>query len=103
MGYKPDVAQKAKFEYSPLGQVSNKGLDASEKQEGLLKRLKNIEDKTDKQLNENKDSQLGIKSIGYTVEEELSQEPKNMLEKLNNQKKLVNCRKLKVRGGNNAD
>ena len=32
--------------------------------EGLLKRLKNIEDKTDRQLNENKDSQLGVKSIG---------------------------------------
>ena len=47
MGYKPDVVQKATFEYSPLGQVFNKGLDASEKQEGLLKRLKNIEYKTD--------------------------------------------------------
>ena len=31
LGYKPDVAQKAKFEYSPLGQVFNKGLDTSEK------------------------------------------------------------------------
>ena len=31
-----------------------------EKQEGLLKRLKNIEDKTDKQLNENKDSKLAL-------------------------------------------
>ena len=43
--YKPDVVQKAKFEYSPLGQVFNKGLKTDEKQEGLLKRLKNIEDK----------------------------------------------------------
>ena len=25
LGYKPDVVQKAKFEYSPLGQVFNKG------------------------------------------------------------------------------
>ena len=46
--YKPDAVQKAKFEYSPLGQVFNKGLNADEKQEGLLKRLKNSEDKTDK-------------------------------------------------------
>ena len=30
----------------------NKGLDSGEKQEGLLKRLKNIEDKTDNQLKE---------------------------------------------------
>ena len=44
LGYKPDPIQKAKFEYSPLGQVFNKGLDSSEKQEGLLKRLKHIED-----------------------------------------------------------
>ena len=48
--YKPDVVQKAKFEYSPLGQVFNKVLKTHEKNEGLLKRLKNIEDKTDNQL-----------------------------------------------------
>ena len=82
--YKPDVVQKAKFEYSPLGQVFNKELEKDEKQIGLLKRLKNIEDKTDKQLNENKDSQLGIKFISYTIKEKLSEEAKNMLEKLNN-------------------
>ena len=40
LGYKPDVVQKAKFEYSPLGQVFNKGLGKDEKQVGLLKRLK---------------------------------------------------------------
>ena len=65
--YKPDVVQKAKFEYSPLGRMFNKGLEKDEKQVGLLKRLENIEDKTDNQLNENKDSQLGIKSIGYAI------------------------------------
>ena len=27
LGYKPDVIQKAKFEYSLLGKVFNKGLD----------------------------------------------------------------------------
>ena len=45
--YKPDPLKKAKLEYSPLGQVFNKGFDSSERSEGLLKRLKNIEDKTD--------------------------------------------------------
>ena len=39
LGYRPDPVQKARFEFSPLGQVFNKGLDSSEKQEGLLKRL----------------------------------------------------------------
>ena len=50
LGYKPDVIQKAKFEYSPLGQVFIKGLDVSKKNEGLLKRLKNIEGKNEQQL-----------------------------------------------------
>ena len=61
--YRPDFVQKAKFEYSPLGQVFNKGLDSSEKQEGLLKSLKNIEDQTDNQLRGiegRKDNQLDL-------------------------------------------
>ena len=37
--YKPDPIQKAKLEYSPLGQVINKGLDSSEKQEGLQEEI----------------------------------------------------------------
>ena len=103
LGYKSDIVQKAKFEYSPLGQIFNKGLDTTEKQLGLLKRLKNIEDKTDRQLEENKDNQIGVKSVSYTVKEELSQEAKNMLEKLNNQEKLINYKKRSLKGGNNAD
>ena len=50
LGYKPDVVQKAKFEYSPLVQVFNKGLDASVKKEGLSKRLKNIGGRNEQQL-----------------------------------------------------
>ena len=38
LGYKQGVDVKAKFEYSPLGKVSNKGLDKEYKKEGLLKR-----------------------------------------------------------------
>ena len=57
LGYKPDPVQKAKFEYSPLGQVFNKGLATDEKQEGLLKRPKNIKDETDKQLEAIKDQE----------------------------------------------
>ena len=33
-----------------MGQVFNKGLDSNERQEGLLKRLKNIEDEADSHL-----------------------------------------------------
>ena len=54
LGYKPYVIQKAKFEYSPLGKVFNKGLDESDKK-GLLKRLKNIEGKNEQQLEAIKD------------------------------------------------
>ena len=63
LGYRSNPVQKAKFEYSPLGQVFNKGLDSSKKQEGLLKIIKNIEDKTDNQLRAiegRKDNQLDL-------------------------------------------
>ena len=50
LGYKPDAFEQAKFEYSPLGKVFTDGLDKSDKNEGLLKRLKNIEDRNNNQL-----------------------------------------------------
>ena len=50
LGYKPDAFEQAKFEYSRLGKVFMDGLDKSDKNEGLLKRLKNIEDKSNNQL-----------------------------------------------------
>ena len=50
LGYKPDAFEQAKFEYSPLGKVFTDGLDISDKNEGLLKRLKNIEGKINNQL-----------------------------------------------------
>ena len=105
MGYKPDVVQKAKFEYSPLGQVFNKGLEKDEKEAGLLKRLKNIEDKTGDQLKaiKNKDSQLGIESIGHIVKGELSQEAKNFLKKLSKQEKIINYKKIYLKGGDNSE
>ena len=45
LGYTPVVVEQDKFEYSPLGRVFNKGLEKDDKKEGLLKRLKNVEDK----------------------------------------------------------
>ena len=53
-------------------------------------------------MEENKDDQLGVKSIGYTIEG-LSQEAKNIYKKLVNQEKLINYQKLNFRGGNNID
>ena len=76
-----DLYKKAKFKYSPLGQVSNKKLDKNEKYVGLLRRLKNVEDKTDNQLDlirdqgdrqiqaikYQKDNQSVLKSNGYSI------------------------------------
>ena len=45
LGYKPGIVEKAKFEYSPVGKVFNKGLEENNKKEGLLKILKDIEGK----------------------------------------------------------
>ena len=50
LGYKPNAFEQAKFEYSPLGKVFTDGLNKSDKKEGLLKRLKNIESKNNNQL-----------------------------------------------------
>ena len=50
LGYKPSVIEQAKIEYSSLGKIFNKWLDVSDQKEGLIKRLKNVEDKNDEQL-----------------------------------------------------
>ena len=56
LGYKPDAFEQAKFEYLPLGKAFTDGLDKSDRNDGLLKKFKNIEDKSNNQL-------LTIKSI----------------------------------------
>ena len=40
---KPSTIEQAKFEYSPLGKMFDKGLSEDDKRQGLFKRLKNIE------------------------------------------------------------
>ena len=49
-GLKPSTVEKAKFRYSPLGKIFNKGLSEDNKKEGILKRLENIKDKNDELL-----------------------------------------------------
>ena len=48
---KPSTIEQAKFEYSPLGKIFNKGLSEEDKKEGLLKRLENIKDKNEELIN----------------------------------------------------
>ena len=49
-GLQPSTIEQAKFEYSLLGKIFNKGLSEDDKKEGLFKRLNNIEDKNEVQL-----------------------------------------------------
>ena len=46
---KQNTVESARFEYSPLVKLFNKGLKEEDKKEGRLKRLKNIEDKNEDQ------------------------------------------------------
>ena len=55
LGLKPSIADPARFEYSPLGKISNKGLSEDDKKEVLLKRLKKTEGKNEVQLQAIKD------------------------------------------------
>ena len=48
---KPSTIEQAKFEYSPLGKISNKGLSEDDKKKGLFKRLENIKDKNEELIN----------------------------------------------------
>ena len=105
LNYKPDPLQKAKFEYSPLGQVFDKGLDKDKKQGGLLKRIIKLinkaEDKADNQLlaiEDHGNRQLDLieeinhnKSIGFNNNEvlrKLEREIKDKESKIRKNKRI---------------
>ena len=105
LGYKPDAFEQAKFEYSPLGKVFTDGLDKSDRNEDLLKRLKNIEDKSNNQLltikNISKPAIKGNVSDEYEAIQNYKQEliDKNILH-LDGVKKfdnIINGNKLKIK------
>ena len=96
LGLKTSTAEQAKFEYSPLGKIFNKGLSEDDKKEGLLKRLKNIEDK-------NKVKNKDIKEVTDFVDQPLSSEANELIEEIKTIQKNVNNRKLKFKGGNMKD
>ena len=51
LGLKPSTVEQAKFEYSRLGKIFNKGLSEEDKKERLFKRLENIKDKNKELIN----------------------------------------------------
>ena len=100
LGLKPSTVEQAKFEYSPLGKIFNKGLSEEDKKEGLLKKLKNIEDKNEQLLKIKNKTE--IKEVTDFVKEPLSLEAKALIKKIRTIQKDVHYRKLIIRGGNNA-
>ena len=63
LGLKPNTIEQARFEYSPLGKIFNKGLSEDDKKEGLFKRLKNIENAQKGLINgNNKDKPDSVRS-----------------------------------------
>ena len=51
LGLKPSTNEQAKFEYSALSKIFNKGLSEEDKKEGILKGIKNIKDKNKELIN----------------------------------------------------
>ena len=100
---KPSTVEQAKFEYSPLGRIFNKGLSEEDKKEGFLKKLKNIEDKNEKLLEVKDKTKENIKEVTDFVDQPLSFEAKELIEKIKNIQKDDDYRELKIRGGSNVD
>ena len=66
LGLKLNTLEQVKFEYSPLGKIFNKGLNKDDQKEGLLNRLKNIEDKN-KELLKVKNKTENIKELADVI------------------------------------
>ena len=101
LGLKPSTVEKAKFEYSPLGKIFNKGLSEEDKKEGLLKKLKNIEDKNEELL-KIKNRQENIKEVSDFVRDPLSLEAKALIEEIKIIQNDLDYRNLIIRVGNNV-
>ena len=78
----------------------NRGFKEEDKKERLLKRLKNIGDKSEEKLKAIKNKIEGIKEVTDFAEEPLSLEAKGLIEEIRIIQKDVAYRKLKITGGN---
>ena len=94
LNYKPSTVEQAKFDYSPLSKFFNKGLKEEDKKERLLKKLKNIEDKSEQQLKAIKIKNENIKEVTDFIEELVSLEAKALIEEIKIIQRHVDYRKL---------
>ena len=85
-----------------MGKVFTKELDKSDQKEGLLKRLKNIEDKNEELLKA-KNKTENIKEVSNFVDEPLSFKARDLIEEIRAIQKDVDYKKLILSGGNNTD
>ena len=103
LNLKPGTIEQAKSEYSPLGKILNKGLSKDDNKKGILKRLRNIEDKSEKPLEIKNKAKENIKKVIDFVDQPLSFDAKELINEIKDIQKDVNYRKLQIRGGNNVD
>ena len=103
LNIKPSTVEQARFEYSLLGRMFNKGLSDEDKKEGLFKRLKNIEDKNEKLLEVKNKANESIKKVTDFVDQPLSFEAKELIKEIKAIQKDADYRKLKIKDGNNVD
>ena len=99
LGLKPSTVEQAKFEYSPLGKIFNKGLDKDDQKEGLFKRLKNIENAQKGLINDNNKNKpdiARIKSSLSCIFDSISSKSKDE-DKDENEKLHVNFIKTELR------
>ena len=99
LNYKPNAFEQAKFEYSPLEKVFTDGLNKTDKKERLLKRLKNIESKSNNQL-------LALKNINKPAirgsDDDINNEYKKITEDYKNNKIKYEEIKERINETNNA-
>ena len=75
-------------------------MDEEEDKKGLLRTLKNIEDKNEQLLKRTKNKNKNIKEVTDFVKEPLSPEAKDLMEQIKTMQKDVDYKKLKIIGGN---
>ena len=95
---KASTIEPTKFEYSLLGKILNKGLSKDDKKGGLFKRLKNVEDKSEKQLKAIEDGKQldtnskSLKSISYFTQ--LSTKAKELFEEIKKERNDIDREKI---------
>ena len=114
VGPKPCTVEQAKFEYSPLGKIFNRGLNEVVQKEGLFKRLKKIENAQknlingiDSEHNEDKDQEkqqnkdIGLKPLDvFDYLKSLSQEVKDLMNEIEDAENDIDIYKLVFFGSN---